>query len=131
MDCSCDILDGLDEGESPEFFEEKEIAAKTPHKCGECGREINKGEKYLRAVGKWDGVISTYKTCSDCKSIREQFFCKSGDFGYIFYDLREYISEVDGEIPQQCISKLTPVAKSKVCDMIQEHWNHMEEDDES
>ena len=58
----------------PEFYDAKEVVARKDHKCDECGETINKGQKYERVSGKWDGEVSTYKTCLPCLRIRKDLF---------------------------------------------------------
>ncbi|UCE99958.1 MAG: hypothetical protein JSV82_02515 [Planctomycetota bacterium] len=128
MDCSCDV--GFDDyGDYPEFYNESTPIARKEHKCFECGRMITKGEKYHCASGKWNIKIETYKTCGDCLSIREQFFGNGWNFGNVIWDLEEHISETDAGLSQECIAKLTPVARNRVCDMIQKYWERREEGD--
>jgi hypothetical protein len=120
MECSCDV--GVDFDEGPEFYTEKIIKARKQHKCNECRGMINKGEKYERVTGKWDGNVSTYKTCLDCLSIRKQFFSNGWSFSDMLWDLKDHIVETDAGLSQECIAKLTSSARERVCDMIQEHW---------
>lgn len=44
----------------PDFYDEKFVTARKPHKCCETGRMIQPGEHYWRIVGKWDGDLSTF-----------------------------------------------------------------------
>jgi hypothetical protein len=46
--------------------------ARKEHKCCECRGIINKGEKYNKHHGIWDGEGSTFKVCSDCEELRAQ-----------------------------------------------------------
>lgn len=83
-DCSCDMSCG----DYPEFYREEKPTARKTYKCCECGEEIKAGEKYHKAVGKWDGSLSTYRTCWACYNIRMDY-CSSG---YYFGGLVEQIS---------------------------------------
>ena len=118
MSCSCSI-DAYDEGCSTDFMREETPVARKSYKCCECQREIVKGEKYERVVGKWEGDFATFKTCMDCASIRDAFFC-SFSFSRMFEDLREEIDYANGNLSQDCIAKLTPRAKDMVLEMIDE-----------
>jgi hypothetical protein len=51
--------------------------ARRTHKCGECGRDIHRGERYEVASVLSDGSWSTYKTCLGCTRIRDRF-CSHG-----------------------------------------------------
>ncbi len=44
---------------SQQFYTEKLVRANRPHKCIECGGEIERGERYWRCVGMWDHQVST------------------------------------------------------------------------
>jgi hypothetical protein len=62
MTCYCDY-------DAPEFFREVTPRAVFKHKCSECGRVIQKGERYKRILGKWDGHFSTFNRCHHCDSV--------------------------------------------------------------
>jgi len=85
-DCSCDVDD------YPEFYVEEYPVARKEHKCCECGEMIKKGQKYQKAIGKWDGDFDTYKTCMTCLKIREAY-CPNGSY---FGGLAEAISDCLG-----------------------------------
>ena len=118
--CSCVYVD-LDEVQ-PDFFSQRTPTARKPHKCHECHRDILSGEKYEYVIGKWEGEFNTWKTCSDCLSIRKSFFCEGYYFGGLFECLYEHILDMNGEISSDCLTPLTKVARDKVCDMIEEVW---------
>lgn len=44
----------------PDFYDERRVRAKKPHRCCETGREIQTGEYYWRITGKWDGELMTF-----------------------------------------------------------------------
>ena len=117
MSCSCVYVDGY---ELPEFSDSRIYKAKKDHVCTECYRKILPGEKYERVFGKWDGAVETYKTCSDCLSVRDVFFCGSWGYTSIWEDLYSHIAE--GSIDSDCLVALTPRAREKVCEMIEESW---------
>lgn len=60
--CYCDY-----DAESPEFFSVSTPKARKDCRCDECGGVIRAGETYRRVNGKWDGLISTYRQCADCR----------------------------------------------------------------
>jgi len=111
----------------PELFRSEMAIAKKLHKCSECRRIILIGEKYEHVSGKWEGQFETFKTCSDCLSIRESFFCDGYLFGELLENLCEHISEMNGEISSDCIVDLTPAAKAKVCEMIEQAWEYFDD----
>lgn len=89
-------IDDYDEG--PEFFQETEPRARKEHRCGDCGRTIKSGEKYLRSVGKWGYEINSHVTCAHCKAASRwlQTACGGYLFGGIGEELREHWHEEPG-----------------------------------
>ncbi len=63
-ECFCDY-------ESPEFYHCETRRAKKDHCCSECGRAITLGESYEHVHAKWNGDISTFKTCPRCLALKE------------------------------------------------------------
>lgn len=49
-----------------DIYNETDPKARKSHICSECGRTINKGEKYRNHFGIWEGRAETFKTCSHC-----------------------------------------------------------------
>lgn len=62
------------------------------HRCGECGRTIERGEQYERATGICDGYFFTAKTCLHCAVAREwlRVICSSWLYGAVGEDLGEH-----------------------------------------
>ena len=117
--CSCIYVNEFDESS---FYKEEDIlAARKCYVCCECGRKINVGDRYKKSVIKWNGEFRTFKTCVDCVSIINEFFCNGWHFGMVFEDLRAYM-ESGGEISEECLLGLTNDARYKVFDMIEEGW---------
>lgn len=61
---------------------EEQRKARKEHKCMECFRTINKGEKYLNEGTLFDGRKSTHKTCSHCQVVRKWLTNNCGGFAY-------------------------------------------------
>lgn len=55
--------------------------AKKQHKCMECRRMIEPGEKYLLENYVWEGKFSSHKTCTHCQVVRE-FILQEDDVFY-------------------------------------------------
>jgi len=104
-------------------LKEEQPTARKQHKCGECRRVIEIGEKYNIEVTASDGGIKQYKTCLDCISIRREFF--KGGFYYegIIDALDEHVNDSGGDISESCLALLTPGARAMVCEMIEECWH--------
>lgn len=78
-----------------EFHSQVIRKARKRHKCGECKRFIEPGERYERVVGKWDGDIETYLTCVHCVGARHWLEIECG--GWLYTCIREDLEEHLGE----------------------------------
>lgn len=97
------------------------------HTCYECDRQIEPGEWYELVNIKWkfEG-FDVVKTCLDCKSIQDAFFC-SYFYGGLFEMLEQYLEDYDpkDDCYAEAILKLTERAKEKV----QEIFERLEEEE--
>ena len=126
--CSCIYVDDYD---TADFHKSVKRKAIKEHKCCECGRTIERGEIYEYVSAKYDGRIDTFKTCLDCLSIRDVFFCNGWLYEGMKEALWEHLLEMSfGEIPEDCIAELTPGGQALVCGMIEEIWEDYFDDDE-
>lgn len=114
--CACSI-DPWDGDQGPEAFICKAPKARKEHQCHECGRIITTGETYRCESGIWDGRPERYKTCMDCASVRDTFFC-SFLFGALWDQFQEHTSDCEGKYAPECIAQLTQAAKAKVLKVI-------------
>lgn len=83
------------------MFNNQHRTARKDHKCGECWRTINKGEKYYATSGVGeDGFFST-KTCSHCKIAQEWLTkqCRGFCYGMVEEDIREHLSDHSYQSP--------------------------------
>lgn len=117
MSCQ-DVCLYAGDGDRPEFYVESTPRARKEHKCCECGRTITVGEKHQAASGKWDGDISTYRTCAECVEIRAAFCCDGWTFLMLWESIRD---EMFGEWRKNelriidCLAKLaSPTAVAKM-----------------
>lgn len=120
---SCEIDQ---DGEAPDCFTETDRKARKEHLCFECGRTIQPGETYRYESGIWEGEAKSYKTCGDCLSVRDTFFC-SFIYGSLWEEMEQLVCDYDGEISASKINTITPQAKGKVLELIDE----LIEEDES
>lgn len=127
MDCGCVYLDNA--RSEATFFSSKEVIARKEYHCCECNEPIKAGHKYERVTGKWEGSFDTFRTCLDCVSIRNVFFCNGFEFGGLFYYLDSHIDDLNGAIASECLVKLTPKARQKVCAMIEQAWKGLDDND--
>ena len=125
---TCEIY-GCADGETYEFNSSSIHTARKEHTCGECGRTIQVGEKYEVCRGLYEGEWSTDKTCIDCLSLRETYFC-SWMFGNIWEDFEEWLRDWWWEDGSELwkLENLTPKARERVLEIISE-WDSEEEED--
>jgi len=124
--CSCIVVDDYD---LPDFYVSETRRARKEYKCGECRRQIQSGETYEHVRGKWDGAITVYRTCVDCLSVRNSFFCDGFVHGNIWEVLEEHLDELvrfGNGVADSCIAPLTPRAREQVCDFVEEIWSEMD-----
>lgn len=57
--------------EPSEVLSETQPVARTEHKCDECRRMIQPGEKYLRWAVLEEGEFRIYKRCAHCEAIMD------------------------------------------------------------
>jgi len=55
---------------TPEIYREEYRKARKIHKCCECKKDINPGQEYKYAVGKWEGEFNYYRWCLECDEIK-------------------------------------------------------------
>jgi len=122
MECSCSIDGYAGDGyENPQ----REVLTNNSDllilKCGECDRQINKGDVFEWYRGEYDGKACTHHTCSDCLSFRDNFF---GDWTFeeLWETFSDYMDDCGWQVPEKCLSKVTPAARAKICEMIEKYW---------
>jgi len=123
MRCSCEI-NGCCEEEYEEW-EEKLLTHESPSviiTCGECGKEIQIGEKFEWYRGEYEDETHVHHTCMDCLSLRENFF---GDWTFerLWEDFYQHMDDCGWKIPEVCLSKVTPTTRSKICESIEDSWD--------
>lgn len=126
MPIECAAVPSLD-ADPPEFCHHEIRKARKQHKCYECRRKIEPGERYEHVSGKWDGGLASMSVCLDCVSIRKAFFLDGFTYGGIWEDFIGYLQETigcgnDAYFPWSKLSELTPLARAKVCQEIEDMW---------
>jgi len=81
-----------------QFYSSKEPRARKQYKCDECRRAIPVGEKHRYTVGKWDGMVQSYRTCAHCHAASTWLQEACG--GYVFMSLLDELAEHDRDEPQ-------------------------------
>jgi len=123
MECSCEIETYNDDYDPVQLFNRKTRKARKTHKCSACHREILRGEEYEFWSYLFEGKFWEDKICNDCMSASYIFFPGSGFCPQeLWGEIKNFIDNSCGEIPEDCIVKLTPLARVKVCDLIQQFF---------
>jgi hypothetical protein len=92
-------------GDSPEFNVEKIRKAVKKHVCSECSREILRGEKYMYASGKYEGMLYTSKMCLHCTIGANWLLdrCHGYMYGAIANDIEEHLFDNVLDDPEEKI----------------------------
>ena len=83
----------IDDGDRPDFDSERWHRARKTHRCDECGRTIEVGERYRYCVLKYDGDISAHHTCRHCTDAEDWLrkACHGWVFGAVEEDLANHL----------------------------------------
>jgi len=57
----------VDDADRVNILSNVDRVARKEHRCGECGRMIQRGETYKVEAGVIDGRMEVYKTCAHCE----------------------------------------------------------------
>lgn len=114
-DCACVWVGDYD---GPDFYRIDHHVAKKKWNCKECGRIIHPGEKYQYEVGSWDGDFEQVRTCVDCESVADAFFCDGVRYSRMWEDLADHLCECGGDICPIVLDDLTPRARVEVVNLI-------------
>ena len=77
----CGVCIGVEPDGTCDFFVQEIRKARKPHRCCECNKEIQIGERYEHARGKFYGEMWNSDTCLICAEIAEAFYCNGRMFG--------------------------------------------------
>lgn len=95
MSGDCTVCIGGNTDDLLEFTDVSEPKARKPHKCCECDRLIATGSHYERYTGFYEREWLTYRTCLDCKYIRDGLRCgQSWMFGSLWEDIDQIWEEI-------------------------------------
>jgi hypothetical protein len=86
------MIDDCDERST--VLGESHPVARKKHKCGECRRVIEPGERYLAESLLFEGEVSTHKTCAHCEVARDWLARECGGWIYsgVAEDIREHVT---------------------------------------
>lgn len=98
------------DGDGWKVFHQADRRAAKQHRCGECGRDIEKGETYRHASGLINGqtLWDTFRTCAHCvQAIRWlQVACEGYMFEMAKEDLREHVDGYESELRSAALTRL-------------------------
>jgi hypothetical protein len=97
-----------------DFYTERVVTARKPHRCVECGEVIAIGARYERVSLKNIAGFYTEATCLLCVEIRRAFVCGAYVFGMLWDSIEEELfPRWRSEGPFECLAKLsTPEARA-------------------
>ncbi len=74
------------------------VVARKPHRCLECHRQIDAGERYFRETYIYEGEARRHKTCAHCLAVREWLLGECGGFIYssVKEDARNHVVDNPG-----------------------------------
>lgn len=82
------------------FAAERTVIARKAHRCGECFRTINPGERYQRAAGCWWGDFWHQETCAHCAALRPMLRDFDPEYNEDYYGgLVESLYDRVGDLP--------------------------------
>ena len=118
---TCDACIDFYDGDEPVVFTEHDRQARKKHRCCECRRDILPGEIYREERGLWDGEWEMFRTCNDCLSVRAAMTCRY-QYGELWAEVADFVSDVCGDVPEDCLATITPRARERLCALIEEVW---------
>lgn len=79
--------------DSPTVYSESQRVARKSHRCDECQRVIDAGEKYCYVFSIYEGDPCQSKTCLQCKKGQDLLLIKCRGFLHcgIYEDLKEHV----------------------------------------
>lgn len=92
------------------FHSETLQKARKEHRCGECGRSIEVGEKYVRHFGVYDGSGYGGKRCLHCGVLADWLSINCG--GYLHDAVVEDFTEHAHEYSRMDIARLAVMARN-------------------
>ena len=108
-DCRDACISSYYDGDGPDggFYVETTPRARKKHHCCECRDVIPIGTVHEKVVGKWEGDLATWRTCTSCAEIRKAFCCDGWLFTRLWEDAAESLFP---RMTMGCLDKLTTAA---------------------
>ena len=92
--CYCDY-------EMPSVCRVETRKAIKQHRCCECRRIIQPGERYEHVWGVWEDKPDTHKTCQHCVGLREYVIAHVPCFCWLYESMREDALQVLRDYAQE------------------------------
>lgn len=138
FDCAC--LVSCEDADYEYDWEISDTTANTEQvrKCIECGKSIGIGDlcsKYTQTECDEEGMgRATGRelwVCADCRSVSDALCC-GYVIGAVYDDIREAVIEMGADnFPFAKLADLTPIARAKVCEIVEEAWRDEEAAEEA
>jgi hypothetical protein len=95
--CDCELIDWGAE----DYSSSSQVRARKSHKCIECSSTIRVGETHTRTFQKWDGDVSSHRTCVGCDAWASYFAaeqqrecgCSGWELGRMWEAIADFIRE--------------------------------------
>ena len=122
MECECTVPTYIDGEDCGELLYILQIPMYKTYTCIECSETYRMSWCHIESI-RWEGYIQTYYTCEHCYSLRQVFFSGGWYFTMLWEEMYTFINDAEGDISVSCILELTPKARGKVLDSIEEVWD--------
>lgn len=114
----CCVIAG--DGDGPSLSSSADVVARKSHRCYECGEDIERGARYRKESGLWDGRFDEFKICLPCIAVRDRLACNGWVYGNIWSEIIEHLfPTLTAGGP--CIEGMRPEGKRKLFDEFF-HW---------
>lgn len=103
------------DGNWTEFSTNREQTARKAHRCGDCSRTIEPGERYLYAAGKSEGYFFTAKMCAHCWAACQwlSIVCRGWMYGGVWEDLELHFVDEPPPITSLDLGRLLVVRNNQ------------------
>jgi len=94
---------------SADFWAERTVTARKPHRCEECRETIHPGEKYARVAQMYEGDFSAYPLCVVCHACIPHADYTKHEFEYNISDMLEWYRDELRDVPGAKLPEPEPV----------------------
>ena len=94
---------------SADFWTERTVTARKPHRCESCRETIAVGEKYVQVAQKYDGCFCAYHLCVVCYACIPQCDYSKHEVECDISDMLEWYREELRDVPGAELPEPEPV----------------------